>query len=281
MTVVAIIAPGAMGAAVAQRLTENGAAVITTLAGRGAASIARAQAAGMQAVSEPALAEADFLLSILPPGQALNLAERLAPLLRGDAVYVDCNAVSPQTALRIGAVVEAAGKRFIDSAIIGNPPAPGAAAPVFYASGPNATALAALQAHGLQVKLLNGPVGAASALKMSYGGITKGLAALAAAMMLAATRAGAAPALRAELAASQPALLARFTHGTPDMIPKAYRWVAEMEEIAQFAGADAADTAKSTPASPLSTNAWADDNEGAQAEIAQLAAFFAPVTDAG
>ncbi len=280
MTVVAIIAPGAMGAAVAQRLTENGAAVITTLAGRGAASIARARAAGMQAVAEPALAEADFLLSILPPGQALNLAERLAPLLRGDAVYVDCNAVSPQTALRIAAVVEAAGKRFIDAAIIGNPPAPGAAAPIFYASGPDATALAALQAHGLQVKLLDGPVGAASALKMSYGGITKGLAALAAAMMLAATRAGAAPALRAELAASQPALLARFTHGTPDMIPKAYRWVAEMEEIAQFAGADAATRQIYTGIAALYQR-LADDNEGAQAEIAQLAAFFAPVTDAG
>lgn len=75
---------------------------------------------------------------------------------------------------------------------------------------------------------------------MSYAGITKGLTALTAAMMLAAARAGAADALHRELAESQPELLARFTRNMPDMYPKAYRWVAEMEEIAEFAGEDAA-----------------------------------------
>ncbi|WP_253713756.1 hypothetical protein [Bradyrhizobium sp. WD16] len=61
--------------------------------------------------------------------------------------------------------------------------------------------------HGLDVRVIDGPVGAASALKLSYAGITKGLVAIAATMVLAAERAGAGPALRAELAASQPQLL--------------------------------------------------------------------------
>lgn len=61
-----------------------------------------------------------------------------------------------------------------------------------------------LAQHGLTIKLLDGPVGAASGLKMSYAGITKGLTALAAAMMLAATRFGAASDQAAELAESQP-----------------------------------------------------------------------------
>jgi hypothetical protein len=56
--------------------------------------------------------------------------------------------------------------------------------------------------------------------------------------MLAATRAGAADALRAELAASQPALSAWFARMVPSMYAKAYRWSGEMEEIADFTGED-------------------------------------------
>ena len=59
-------------------------------------------------------------------------------------------------------------------------------------------------------------------------------------MMLAATRFGAAPALAAELAASQPDLLKYITRSVPDMYPKAYRWVAEMQEVAAFVSDDAA-----------------------------------------
>ena len=47
---------------------------------------------------------------------------------------------------------------------------------------------------GLDVRVLGGPLSAASALKMSYAGITKGTQALGAVMMLAATRAGTADA---------------------------------------------------------------------------------------
>ena len=94
--------------------------------------------------------------------------------------------------------------------------------------------------HGLIVRVLDGPLTAASALKMSYAGITKGLTALAAAMMLAAARAGTAETLHAELAHSQPTLLAWFDRQIPSMYAKAYRWVAEMDEIAAFAGEDPA-----------------------------------------
>ena len=107
---VSIVAPGAMGAGVAQRLTENGVAVLTSLAGRSAASERRARAAGMRAVDDAQLTEADLLLSIVPPGEALALARRLAPVLTAankKPVYVECNAVSPQTVRRIAEVVAA------------------------------------------------------------------------------------------------------------------------------------------------------------------------------
>jgi hypothetical protein len=81
-TVVAIIAPGAMGAGVGKRLTSHGVGVLTTLAGRSEATVARARDAGMVAASEEEIAAADFILSILPPGEALALAQQLAPSLK-------------------------------------------------------------------------------------------------------------------------------------------------------------------------------------------------------
>ena len=97
---VAIIAPGNMGAGVAKRLTENKVTVLTALKGRSKASVARAREAGMQDVDERQLMEADFLLSIVPPGEAMALAKHFAPLLAAanrKPVYADCNAVSPAT----------------------------------------------------------------------------------------------------------------------------------------------------------------------------------------
>ena len=76
----------------------------------------------------------------------------------------------------------------------------------------------------------------------------KGMTLLAAAMLLGATRAGAADALRAELSESRPALLDRYARSIPDMYPKAYRWAPEMEEIAEFLGDD--------PAARLFSRGW-------------------------
>lgn len=241
--VVAILAQGAMGSGVAARLAAHGVTVLTNLVGRSAASAARAAAAGMRAVPLAGLAEADAFLSILPPDQAEATAAALAPVFAATPrppLYADCNAVSPETMGRIAATLGGHGLRVVDAGIIGGPPREGYAGPVVYASGPDATALAALLAgRGLDLRVVEGPVGAASALKMSYAGITKGLVAIGSAMMLAATRAGAADALRAELAASQPALSAWFARMVPAMYDKAYRWAGEMQEIADFTRTDA------------------------------------------
>lgn len=238
---VAIVAQGAMGAGVAKRLTENKVTVLTSLVGRSEASAKRAREAGMQAVEARQLAEADFILSIVPPGEALALAKRLAPVLAAankKPVYVECNAVSPPTAQLVADVIAPTGCAFVDAGIIGPPPKPGTTNTKFYASGPHAKSFAALSDHGLIVRVLDGPLTAGSALKMSYAGITKGFTALGASMMLAATRGGSAEALRAELAESQPNLLAFFNRMVPDMYSKAYRWIAELDEISSFVGKD-------------------------------------------
>jgi 3-hydroxyisobutyrate dehydrogenase-like beta-hydroxyacid dehydrogenase len=241
--VIAVLAPGAMGSAVGRRLHEHGATVLTALAGRSAATRGRALAAGMVDADDDRIALADIILSILPPAKAEALAERLAPALcRGGkrTIYVDCNAVNVGTVQRVAGIIAATPARFVDGAIIGAPPKPGSPGPTFYLAGAPAADLGCLQALGLQTRTLDGAIGAASALKMAYAGITKGLTALGAAMVLAASRAGCAEALHRELAASQPQLLKRFQSALPDMAPKADRWVAEMREIAGFAGEDPA-----------------------------------------
>jgi L-threonate 2-dehydrogenase len=239
--VVAVIAPGMMGAAVGKRLVDNGVKVLTSLLGRSQDTAARAKAAGMIAASDQEIAAADFILSILPPGDAVALAMRLAPALKSSnakPVYVDCNAINPKTVERVAAVIAPTDCPFVDSGIIGSPPKPGDAGPRFYASGAAAPRFATLRQYGLDVRVLDGALSAASALKMSYAGITKGTQAIGAAMMLAATRAGSADALFAELSSSQKDMFAWFKRGLALMPPKAYRWVAEMHEIAGFVGED-------------------------------------------
>jgi putative dehydrogenase len=241
--VVAVIAPGMMGAAVAGRLVENGLKVLTSLTGRSADTLARAKKHGLTSASDEEIAAADFILSILPPGDAVALAQRFAPALTASnskPVFVDCNAVSPPTVERIATVIAPTGSPFVDAGIIGAPPKPDDAGPRFYASGPQAHQFAKLKNFGLDVRLLGGPMTAASAMKMSYAGITKGTQALGAVMLLAATRGGTADALLAELRSSQPQMLAWLQRSLALMPPKAYRWVAEMHEIADFVGEDPA-----------------------------------------
>src|SRR5215470_11228837 len=238
MAVIGIIAQGTMGAGVGRRLHESGAKVRTLLSGRSKASAERAKAAGMAAAADERdlLSGADFFLSILPPGEAEPLARKLAPTLATldrKPVCVDCNAISPQTAMRIDEVIAPTGAHFVDAGIIGGPPRPGYS-PTIYASGPRAGQTAVLRDWGIDWRVIDGPIGAASGLKMSYAGITKGTTAIASAMLLGAARSGCAEALIAELTESQPEMLARMRSGIPRMYDKAYRWVAEMEEISDF-----------------------------------------------
>jgi len=274
--VVAIVAAGNMGAGLGARLVEHGVEVLTSLEGRGAASRERARSAGLRAVPIAELLEADLLLSVVPPGAAVEFAERIAMLLphaRHKPLYVDCNAVSPATVERIARLIVAAGAQCLDAGIIGLPPPASGRSPNIYVSGPGADRLQVLQDFGLEIRLVEGPIGAASALKLSYAGINKGIIALGTVMLLAAERAGVAAPLRAELLESQASVLAGYTRSIPGMFPKAYRWVAEMREIAAFAAADPA-AAKIFEGAATLFERLAADVAGAQRESGALARFL-------
>jgi len=244
---IAIIGTGEMGAGMGRRLREAGARVITSLNGRGAPSADRVRRAGLEVADgdDQLVNGVDLILSIVPPGVAVEVAGRLRDPMQKSAkppAFADCNAIAPSTARKIAGALDPL--RFIDAGIIGGPPAPStqdpAKGPRLYASGPHAHLLAQLEGYGIGVIVMEGPIGAASGLKLAYAGLTKGLTALGAAMITAASRDGLADALRNELARSQPQLLARLDRFVPTMFPKAYRWVAEMEQIAEFIGDPAA-----------------------------------------
>ena len=129
---VAIVGPGEMGAAVGRRLRESGARVITTLKGRGAASVERVRNANLDVIDNDDIlvAESALILSIVPPGEAIGVAERFrGPLTRAAVkpIFVECNAVSPATVRRIADLLAPARCGFIDAGIIGGPPRPGGA----------------------------------------------------------------------------------------------------------------------------------------------------------
>src|SRR5947209_6598451 len=163
MAVIGVIAQGMMGAGVGRRLHESGAEVRTLLTGRSQASAERAKKAGMAAAANERelLSGADFFLSILPPGEADALAQHLAPALKAldrKPVYVDCNAVSPQTAIRIGEIVAPTGADFVDGGITRGLPRRGYT-PTYYASGPTSGQPAVVRDWGVDRPVPEGPTG--------------------------------------------------------------------------------------------------------------------------
>lgn len=238
MQTIAVISMGEMGAGIAGLLVANGARVITALGGRSAASRARADAAGVEVVDDRTLVEqAELLLSIVPPAAAGEVAQHWLGLIEQAAhapMYLDCNAIAPQTLHELAQPFLDRSLAFGDAGIIGPSPKIGGSSPRFYLSGAVEAACVQLAALGLDARQVSDQLGDASSLKMAYAGITKGFQALASAMAVGAARHGGQEILLAELQASQPGLYGWLARQLPLMYPKAYRWEGEMREIARF-----------------------------------------------
>jgi 3-hydroxyisobutyrate dehydrogenase-like beta-hydroxyacid dehydrogenase len=264
---IGIIGTGEMGSGVGGWLAAHGAEVYTSLEGRSAASAERVRRAGIAAVENlNALARTcTIVLSIVPPDQALSVAEAFATACDKEvatAVFVDCNAIAPETSRAVGEIIASVRLGYVDAGIIGGPPHEGYDGPRLYACGADVAAFAALNDHGLRVVPVEGAIGTASALKMCYGGMTKGIIGIGAAMFACAERAGVAGVLAEEFAASQKALNAYLTGQIPGMYPKAYRWAPEMREIATF-GAEEPGVAEIYEGLAERYRAIADDRGGA------------------
>jgi 3-hydroxyisobutyrate dehydrogenase-like beta-hydroxyacid dehydrogenase len=235
---VGVLHPGEMGSAVGKAAGLGGARVLWAPEGRSLKSHARARAAGFEDAADLGLliGASDVVLSVCPPSAALDVARAVAARAY-QGIYVDANAVSPATARAIAGIVEAGGAAFVDGGIVGPPPRARGTTRLYLAGGDAARVGGLFEGSVLEAIVLDGPPGAASALKMAYAAYTKGSAALLMAIRALAVAEGVDRWLVAEWERSQADLPARSDQAARLSAPKAWRFAGEMDEIAAtFAG---------------------------------------------
>ena len=139
-----LLHPGEMGSALGAMLRGGGGRVVWAAEGRSGPSHDRAPRAGLEDVGTlPALVrDSAVIRAVCPPHAALAVAREVARH-QFSGLYLDGNAIAPETARAVGRVVGATGASFVDGGIVGPPPkAPGTTRR--YVSGPKATAVAGL-----------------------------------------------------------------------------------------------------------------------------------------
>lgn len=198
---------------------------------------------------------ADYILSIVPPRDALATAQRIATASSSadfkkrtnPLYYLDLNAISPRSARQINDLFSTSSPSvlMIDGGIIGPPPKlkddHSWYKPSVPVSGPHklseAPASGAHLAETLNMQHINSTVGSATGLKMCFAALSKGFTALAIQSLTTAHNLGCLPELQQHLQQYNPGA-AKSVESITRMPPKAYRWVREMEEIAETFEAD-------------------------------------------
>jgi 3-hydroxyisobutyrate dehydrogenase-like beta-hydroxyacid dehydrogenase len=233
---IGIIGSGDMGSGVAAAFSKAGFRVVTNLSGRSAHSRALAERAGTHDVGSlgALLGQADIVLSIVPPAAAAGVARQVAAQLPANRSlpFADCNAVSPATLAEIAAAFPSP-DLVLDVGIVGAPPQRERGRGTrFFVAGNARALLTALHVPGIEMIDLGAELGRASALKMTYAAINKGVDAMLTAILLAAERLGVRRELMAECASSQAPITQRMAARLPFLAATAARFAPEMREIA-------------------------------------------------
>lgn len=227
----ALLHPGAMGAALGASLLAAGHQVRWCAEGRSAASRRRAEALGLtEAPSLRAvLVGVDAVLSIVPPHGALPLAQAVAAEGYGGP-YFDLNGISPETAAAVAACFPSGA--YGDGAVVGLPPGEGEAATLLL----SAAAAVRPPAFGPRFTLQVVPEAAgrfgASALKNAFAAWSKGSSALLLSVEALAGALGLKEDLHTLWDRHSPGLRERAAATGQAVAPKAWRFVGEMDEIA-------------------------------------------------
>ena len=236
LVVTGFLHPGAMGASLA---AACGGRRLWAGSGRSPATAERAGRAGLTDVGSLAalVEQCDVIVSVCPPSAALDVADSVAAI-GFDGIYVDANAVAPATARTIGSRFA----RFVDGGVVG-PPVDTPGTTRLYLAGDEAADVAELWARSaLDTRVIGGPPGAASAVKMCYAAWTKGSAALLLDVRALAGAEDVDDEVTAEWDQSIPGLTARSDAAATANAPKAWRFTGEMDEIAAtFAAQDLPD----------------------------------------
>ena len=236
MVTVGIVSPGSMGSALGARLRDGGAVTVACVADRSARTQSLAAGAGFSQVAflDELVDACDVILSVVPPGEARAVAEALAAAARRTAarpLLADLNAISPGGVTRVAELLAAAGLDLVDGAISGPPPlAPGLAR--MYLSGSRAAEIEALPLQGIERTVVGTTVGLASAVKMCTASVYKGRVALLAQALRTAHAHGVVDHVLDDLVVTGVADRERTGETLARASTKAWRYVAEMEEIA-------------------------------------------------
>jgi 3-hydroxyisobutyrate dehydrogenase-like beta-hydroxyacid dehydrogenase len=230
---IGMVHPGDMGSAVARVLVDAGHEVAWASEGRSDGTRRRAAESGLVDVgSTAAMRErCEVVLSVCPPHAAIDTA---ADFRGYTGLFADLNAVSPETAAKVGEQVT----RFVDGGIVGPPPL-SAGTTRLYLAGEEAGTVAELFAGThVDARVLDGRAGDASALKMVYAAWTKGTTAMLLAVRAAARSLGVEDELVAEWELSQPDLPARSERSALLGLERGWRWAFELDEVGRtFDGA--------------------------------------------
>jgi 3-hydroxyisobutyrate dehydrogenase-like beta-hydroxyacid dehydrogenase len=182
------------------------------------------------------LADASLVLSLVTADQALEVASSAAAYVARDTIFCDLNSVAPATKQAGAKLIEAAGARYVDVAIMA-PVHPARLGVPLLLSGPAAPdAQRELAALGFtNVRVVGTRVGQASAIKMIRSVIVKGIEALTAEAMLAADAAGVVNEVLASLDESdrRSPWAERADYNLDRMMVHGLRRAAEMEEVAK------------------------------------------------
>jgi 3-hydroxyisobutyrate dehydrogenase-like beta-hydroxyacid dehydrogenase len=225
----AILHPGAMGAAVAACLVGRGHEVGWLRTGRSEATLRRAEQSGLTPFDDldELRANTDVVFSICPPHGALDVARQLTGF-RG--IVVDANAISPEASALIARTLTGGGARYVDGGIIGPPPVT-AGTTRLYLAGDDGEVASLFADSELEVVGLTGAPPAASALKMTYAAWTKTTAALLVSIRETAAAYGVEDDLVNEWATSQPHLAGAWLHARQQSHEKGWRWSYELAEV--------------------------------------------------
>lgn len=193
-TTIGILYPGELGSAFGKLLAGNGFFVVTTMEGRSSRTRRLCHDAGLGVLDSigKVLERSDIVISFVSPEAALQVAEDVAVLVKGESLpllYVDANSISPLTAVKISERLRLAQVDFVDASVHGLASQLRRAG-VLYLSGGRAHELEDRFRSIVRVKVVGDAPGQASALKMVLSGLSKGLVGLYSETMLFAREMG-------------------------------------------------------------------------------------------
>ena len=233
---VGILSIGEMGFHWAKLLKSHNVEVLTYDKDRGEVSRQRGQNAGVKATGSMAelVQNSELIVSIVVPSAAKRVAEAVAVAVREsgrkELLFLDANAISPMTADDITAVLAPAGVQFVDGCIIGSAARMGKGT-IVYVSGPQASRLTALEQFNIPTKVLGANTNQASAFKVVYAGLTKGLQGLFCELFMGARRFGLLKEITAQYEESFPGLIDKVASSIVGLRIHAGRRAEEMEEL--------------------------------------------------